>query len=375
MSNAIDTAFAKAVSTLQTLSTWSTLRTVLKPPQADRVELYGLYKQATEGDISDQSVPFPTGDSPESDIARRKWRAWKGKEGMSNDDAKQRYTQYLLDVMKVYANGYDDADILESELEDALERAKEFALQMQKSARSEYINTDTFIRRAESPAVSLYRVASSGFNSKIARPPSRSYSITNINQIGKNDSTSFGVTLGLQEEPKNDDWKDERSSGPPNINRMDFIRWQNQVNYTLTKIAEKLDRMNNDQPSKATQYSSDTILRPLRKGNNTNIDNTDHEKWFIRTLYELRKATTDTLLKIYTYSRSCLTSTKSQTVIIILIYLIIHFLKSFRSHSVYQKLASTMMHLYSHLQRYFDRTHTRGLKTSQPSNTIPCDSS
>lgn len=72
MTNAIDAAFAKAVSTLQKLSIWSAQYPALKPPQADRVELYGLYKQATEGDISDQNVSFPTGDSQESDVARWK---------------------------------------------------------------------------------------------------------------------------------------------------------------------------------------------------------------------------------------------------------------------------------------------------------------
>ena len=377
MTNAIDTAFAKAVSTLQKLSIWSAQYPALKPPQADRVELYGLYKQATEGDISDQNVPFPTGDSQESDVARWKWRSWKGKEGMSSEEAKQHYTQYLLDIMKIYASGYDDTEILESELEVALQNAKESTLESRKPARSEYTNFDTSaghqgVRRAESPAVSLYRVASSGFNSKIARPPSRSYSTTNTNQNIKSDNIGFGVITGESEVAGNFDLKDDETNEFVNPSRIDFIRWQNQVNYALTKITQKLDRMNNDQPTTSSLNLSQKNPGILAKGNNTNTDklNTNHEKRFLKLLYELRKITTDTMLKIYNYSKSCFSSARSRTVIIVLIYLIIQLRKSLRFHSFYQKLASTMIRLFSRLQTYFDRGHSRSLKTNNASHVI-----
>ena len=59
----------------------------------DKLELYGLFKQATVGDVNTERPGMfdPKG--------KAKWDAWKAKEGMSSDDAKAAY------VSKVQALG------------------------------------------------------------------------------------------------------------------------------------------------------------------------------------------------------------------------------------------------------------------------------
>ena len=51
----------------------------------DKLEFYGLFKQATIGDCNtDRPGMF-------DQKGRAKWDAWKAKEGMSQDDAKEGY--------------------------------------------------------------------------------------------------------------------------------------------------------------------------------------------------------------------------------------------------------------------------------------------
>ncbi|XP_026866041.2 acyl-CoA-binding protein isoform X1 [Electrophorus electricus] len=56
-----------------------------KPTDADMLDVYALYKQATVGDVNiDRPGLFDfTGKS--------KWDAWKGKEGTSKEDAMKAY--------------------------------------------------------------------------------------------------------------------------------------------------------------------------------------------------------------------------------------------------------------------------------------------
>lgn len=56
-----------------------------RPSNADLLELYGLYKQATDGDV--------TGSRPGMlDLkGRAKYDAWAGKKGLSGEDAMKKY--------------------------------------------------------------------------------------------------------------------------------------------------------------------------------------------------------------------------------------------------------------------------------------------
>ena len=56
-----------------------------KPSDADLLELYGLFKQATVGDCNtDRPGMFDL-------KGKAKWDAWNGKKGMSSEDAEGQY--------------------------------------------------------------------------------------------------------------------------------------------------------------------------------------------------------------------------------------------------------------------------------------------
>ena len=60
----------------------------------DKLEFYGLFKQATVGDVNTERPGM-------LDMkGKAKWDAWKAKEGMSQDDAKAAY------VAKVQERGF-----------------------------------------------------------------------------------------------------------------------------------------------------------------------------------------------------------------------------------------------------------------------------
>jgi diazepam-binding inhibitor (GABA receptor modulating acyl-CoA-binding protein) len=60
-----------------------------RPSNATLLKMYGLYKQATEGDNSSAKPGF-------SDlVGRAKWDAWTACKGQSADDAKQAYIDLI----------------------------------------------------------------------------------------------------------------------------------------------------------------------------------------------------------------------------------------------------------------------------------------
>ncbi len=65
-----------------------------KPSNDTLLELYGLYKQATSGDVS--------GDKPAMfDFAgRAKYDAWEDREGMSKEDAMTKYVKLVEELEK-----------------------------------------------------------------------------------------------------------------------------------------------------------------------------------------------------------------------------------------------------------------------------------
>lgn len=56
-----------------------------RPDNATLLKIYGLYKQATLGDVTEKKPGF--GDM----IGRAKWDAWNGLKGVSSDEAMERY--------------------------------------------------------------------------------------------------------------------------------------------------------------------------------------------------------------------------------------------------------------------------------------------
>ena len=60
-----------------------------RPDNATLLKIYGLYKQATAGDNTENKPGFA------DMVGRAKWDAWNGMKGTSNDDAKQQYIDLI----------------------------------------------------------------------------------------------------------------------------------------------------------------------------------------------------------------------------------------------------------------------------------------
>lgn len=63
-----------------------------RPDNATLLELYALYKQASEGDASGER-PGMT-----DFVGRAKWDAWKALEGTTGEDAKRRYVSLVEEL-------------------------------------------------------------------------------------------------------------------------------------------------------------------------------------------------------------------------------------------------------------------------------------
>jgi len=79
----IEEAFQDAMDRVQLLS---------KQPNHVQLKLYGLFKQATQGDVS--------GSRPGAlDIrGRAKYDAWASRKGMTSDDAKMEYVEFAEEL-------------------------------------------------------------------------------------------------------------------------------------------------------------------------------------------------------------------------------------------------------------------------------------
>ncbi|KAK4101018.1 acyl-CoA binding protein [Parathielavia hyrcaniae] len=111
MSDSIDRVFVHALNTVKKIPKTGAAR----PPPSDRMRLYGLYKQAMEGDV-DGVMERPTAgsatggagssSSSNDEIVREqdKWDAWNSQKGLSRTEAKRRYVEALIETMHKYAN-------------------------------------------------------------------------------------------------------------------------------------------------------------------------------------------------------------------------------------------------------------------------------
>ncbi|KAH7089436.1 acyl CoA binding protein-domain-containing protein [Paraphoma chrysanthemicola] len=118
MSDSVDRVFSHALNTVNKIRTGSQ-----KPPSATRLRLYGLYKQAMEGDV-DGIMERPDGNSEQDQRAREKWDAWKQQNGLSRTEAKRRYITTLIDTMHKFASPSPDSRELVAELEFVWDQVK-----------------------------------------------------------------------------------------------------------------------------------------------------------------------------------------------------------------------------------------------------------
>ncbi|KAF2845356.1 hypothetical protein T440DRAFT_472679 [Plenodomus tracheiphilus IPT5] len=118
MSDSVDRVFSHALNTVNKIRTGSQ-----KPPSATRLRLYGLYKQAMEGDV-DGIMERPEGNDETEQRAREKWDAWKQQNGLSRTEAKRRYITTLIETMHKYASPSPDSRELVAELEFVWDQVK-----------------------------------------------------------------------------------------------------------------------------------------------------------------------------------------------------------------------------------------------------------
>ncbi|KAK9457148.1 acyl CoA binding protein-domain-containing protein [Dipodascopsis uninucleata] len=117
MADSIDRVFQQALATIRALSNPKTMPIPLpRPPIEDRIHLYGLYKQATEGDV-DLLILRPSGEREEDEAARKKWDAWYSQKGLRKTEAKRRYIPFLLETMRKYASATAESRELITELQ------------------------------------------------------------------------------------------------------------------------------------------------------------------------------------------------------------------------------------------------------------------
>ncbi|KAF2280494.1 uncharacterized protein EI97DRAFT_411812 [Westerdykella ornata] len=118
MSDSVDRVFSHALNTVNKIRTGAQ-----KPPTATRLKLYGLYKQAMEGDV-EGIMERPSGSGEEAQGAREKWDAWKQQSGLSRTEAKRRYITTLIETMHKYASQSADSRELVLELEFVWDQVK-----------------------------------------------------------------------------------------------------------------------------------------------------------------------------------------------------------------------------------------------------------
>lgn len=120
-----------------------------RPPPTDRLRLYGLYKQAMEGDVDGVMERPSVGAGMSVEELQRekdKWDAWNSQSGLTKTEAKRRYIEALIDTMHRYATT-PDAKELVAELEFVWNQIKQNTPSGSDSKASE----PTLFRRFQQP--------------------------------------------------------------------------------------------------------------------------------------------------------------------------------------------------------------------------------
>ncbi|KAM0593150.1 Autophagy- protein 37 [Verticillium nonalfalfae] len=115
MADSVDRVFVHALNTVKKIPKTGASR----PPPSDRLRLYGLYKQAMEGDVDGVMERPAAGAGLSGDELQRekdKWDAWNAQSGLGKTEAKRRYIEALIETMHRYATT-PDAKELVAELE------------------------------------------------------------------------------------------------------------------------------------------------------------------------------------------------------------------------------------------------------------------
>eukprot|EP00042_Codosiga_hollandica_P034887 m.251466 g.251466 ORF g.251466 m.251466 type:complete len:179 (-) comp54513_c0_seq5:1114-1650(-) len=91
----------------------------IRPSDAELLDLYGLYKQATVGD-NDSAQPWAV-----QFEARAKWDAWASRDGMSTEDARRAYIQRASEISSKLSSPKFLAPVSEADFQTAASKIKE----------------------------------------------------------------------------------------------------------------------------------------------------------------------------------------------------------------------------------------------------------
>ncbi|KAL4900279.1 acyl CoA binding protein-domain-containing protein [Aspergillus multicolor] len=119
MSDSVDRVFVHALNTVKRIPRTGTAR----PPAAERLKLYGLYKQSMEGDV-EGVMDRPVGNTADVYMECEKWDAWFSQRSLSRTEAKRRYITTLVETMHTYASQTAEARELVAELEFVWDQVK-----------------------------------------------------------------------------------------------------------------------------------------------------------------------------------------------------------------------------------------------------------
>ncbi|KAI5967024.1 UTP4 [Candida pseudojiufengensis] len=246
-----------SIETIKALSSRSNYGSLPRPPAENRVKLYGLYKQATEGDVKGL-MPRPVGFSSEDEGAKKKWDAWKREEGLPKTEAKKRYISFLIETMKIYASGTLEARELLHELEYLWEQIKDLPV-------SDDENENHLNFPSSAPSFSQIDRYSN-------RTPSIGGNIMNLNTIYSHSRRNTSLSLNdyvqqqrlqQQHQPPIHETGSQNVAGslyslPPRLDTNnvieDFKNWQGEVNTIINRLTREFVNSRKEQQN---QYQSD----------------------------------------------------------------------------------------------------------------------
>lgn len=272
----------KAITTIRALSSRSNYGTLPRPPAESRIKLYGLYKQATEGDV-EGIMARPIGFTLEDEGAKKKWDAWKREQGLTKTEAKRRYISYLIDTMKVYASGTLEARELLSELEYLWDQIKDLDFSDEDLDHEPHIfipphspslQSDRYSTATPLPLPSTYSNSGKNNLQKIYSHSRRSTMLSINDYIQQQqhqqqqNPQNMARSQYSQTGPKNDKLSNSMQSLPSNIHGLtpntfeDFRTWQGEINLIINKLTRDFS---NKRRSSGSDSDDDYSLNPDAK--------------------------------------------------------------------------------------------------------------
>lgn len=289
-----DKVFVQAVATIKSLTDLSKTTGLPRPSISDRLNLYGLYNQATRGDVSSMTNLDVDLNALSNSTELKKYNAWLKFKGLSKSQARRQYIKYLLNILSNNYSSltYPDIARLKTNLQESWNRLENLSLSVSLNQNINKVNApvpasvpvpvptqptsstsvpnrlsqqQNVISRSHSPAASLYRIASSGVNSNMIRPPSRNQSISKSRNnsfsgsqnlptvppqsVSSNYTPSYAINNSMNYDVNtpytlvatggNNSYNNDRGS----INALELMKWQGEINNTLLKISTELSNL------------------------------------------------------------------------------------------------------------------------------------